>query len=143
MAVTARQRIALVVACAAVLAAGCATAREPQLQRLSEKEAADLWSRARSYEPVGAPAIERIEGESEVTVLCAQVYALKMDTGKGGPIATTCGGSCKLKPGAKFSDCKTSGCLSSGRTCTPLVCEGGCTLSSACKATFVFGLMMP
>jgi len=129
-------RIALILTCVTVLAVGCKPAKMPQLRPLSEQEAADLWNRARSYEPVGQPTVQKIMGDAEVTVICAQSYALRIDTGRGPePVITSCGGSCKLNPGAKFADCKTSGCLSTGKTCSPLKCEGGCTLSSACKPT--------
>ena len=134
---------ALIIAFAAVIATSCKPAPMPQLHMLSDQEAADLWKQAESFEPIGKASVQRIPHEGGLTVVCGQAYMLRMSGGRpGSQVVTSCGGSCKLKPGATFDDCKTSGCLASGQSCTPLNCEGGCTLSEACKPTFSFGFAM-
>ena len=123
------------------LSAGCAPKQAPQvpqLRVLSEKEADDLWSQTKGYEPAGEPTVRRIPTEDGVRVVCAQTYTLRM-AGGSGSVISVCGGACRLTPGSGFPDCKTSGCLSNGRTCSPLVCSGGCTVSEACKAEMTTG----
>ena len=101
---------------------------------LSEEEALHLLENARVFQPTGEHTVNLREVGNKIAVTCSQPFELRLQPGgpgAGGILA--CGGSCKLKAGAKFSDCKTSGCLRSGNTCTPLVCSGGCVLDKSCK----------
>lgn len=107
----------------------------PALQALSDADAEALWAGTAALTPVGRAIVQRIPVDGGVAVVCSQPYALRLATGRPGGAVIQCGGSCKLKPGATFDQCRTSGCLSNGRTCTPLVCSGGCELSRQCTAS--------
>jgi hypothetical protein len=114
--------------------AGCRGAQAPEIRALSEQEVADLWRQAESREPVGDPLVQQIPTDTGATVITTQVFMLRR--AGGGPstqVILGCGGSCTLTPGGTFEGCKTSGCLASGDSCTPLVCSGTCTVSSPCK----------
>ena len=129
--------------CAIVLSGSCKRAEPPQIRMLSEQEAADLWNRAESHQPMGEAVVRRFQEEGGVvTVLTSQAFMLRMGGGGTGQTVTSCSGSCILNPGATFGDCQTSGCLSTGKSCTPLVCSGGCKVSRACEAGFNFGFAM-
>lgn len=110
-------------------------AAQTGLQALPDAEVERLWAGSASLTPVGPATVQRIPVSGGVAVACSQTYAMRLSTGRPGSVMTSCGGSCKLKPGATFEQCRTSGCMPSGRTCTPLVCSGGCELSSACTAS--------
>ena len=116
---------------------GCSqadTTHDGEARLLSDEEALNLLENARVFQPTGEHSVNLREVGEKVAVTCTQPFELRLQPGgpgAGGILA--CGGSCKLKPGAKFSDCKTSGCLRSGNTCTPLVCSGGCVLDKSCK----------
>lgn len=146
-----RTRILAFVGAACVVAASVTCSKPvekppekaPELKALSEAEATELRNRAESLDPVGEASVRRIEVDNTVTVVCTQTFALRMAGGRpGGGVIDACGGSCKLKPGGTFATCKTSGCLSNGRSCSPLVCEGGCELATACKAEKSVGAVM-
>jgi hypothetical protein len=125
---------ALILIYAAVGLTGCQWKQAQQLRLLSDQEAADIWSRAEGYEPVGDPVVKQLPDEMGActTVVTNQVYMLRMPGGGRAQVMVGCGGSCKTD-GGPLGDCKTSGCLSNGRSCTPLKCSGNCTVSSACK----------
>jgi hypothetical protein len=125
----------------AIFWTGCRSPQTPQVRTLSDQEAADLWNRAESREPVGEPAVRTIRSETGTTVVTTQIYLLRMAGGRpGGQLVTACTGSCLLKPGGTFDDCKSSGCFRSANSCTPLVCSGSCTLSSACNPAQSVGI---
>ena len=133
-------RTTVIIACATVLSVGCTTMKVPEPRALSEQESTELWSRALSYDRIGAADVRKIQGENEVTVVCTQAYSLRAAGGGHlGTAVTVCGGSCQLKPGSTFGSCVTSGCVPSGRSCSPLVCSGGCTVASSCKAEATVG----
>jgi hypothetical protein len=127
----------MIVVCVAVLSAGCGVKKEtPQIRLLSEQEADDLWNKAERREPVGEPVVKTTEDESGTTVTSTQVYMLSMPGGGGSTgLGAVCGGSCI---GGIGSECKTSGCMPSGRSCTPLNCSGTCTLKQACRREAIF-----
>lgn len=133
--------LTLALACSALLSA-CGKAPPPAssptgrgtLKALPAADVERLWASPAALTPVGPATVQRIPVTGGVAVACNQTYAARLGTGRPGGVVVSCGGSCKLKPGATFDQCKTSGCLSSGRTCTPLVCSGGCELSRACSA---------
>lgn len=138
-----RPIITIIIACAAVLSGSCTRADTPQIRMLSEQEAADLWNSAESREPIGEATVRSFPDEGGVvTVITSQMYMLRMADGGSGQTVTSCSGSCILTPGSTFEDCKTSGCLSTGTSCTPLVCSGGCRVSRSCQAAFNYGLVM-
>lgn len=133
---------ALALACAASLGActqapspGPAPGAQARLQALPVADVERLWAGSAPLTPVGPATVQRIPVTGGVAVACSQTYSARLGTGRPGGVVVSCGGSCKLKPGATFDQCKTSGCLSSGRTCTPLVCSGGCELSRSCSAS--------
>lgn len=134
--------VVTVVISLAVLVASCVRppeappATSAEIRALPDAEAAKLWDSDAPREPVGKAVIQNMPIEGGVAVVCTQAFSARMAGGGGGTagLLAGCGGSCKLKPGATFEQCVTSGCLSNGRTCSPLVCSGGCELSMACKA---------
>ncbi len=131
----------VIIACAALFSAGCSTtAKPPEVRVLSEKQAADLWSRAASYEPMGAADVRKFQSATGVDVVGSQAYLMRMSGGGSGTSVTVCGGSCQLTSGGTFGSCVTSGCTPTGRSCTPLVCSGSCTLSSSCQAQASLGV---
>jgi len=137
----ARRLTLVTLVCVVILLVGCAKKQPaPQLRVLSEQEAADLWNKAESREPVGDPVVKTIQGDNGTTVTTSQAYMLRR-AGGGGPggLVTVCGGSCTLNPGGTFGGCQTSGCFPAGNTCTPLVCSGSCKLASSCQAEAHFG----
>jgi hypothetical protein len=131
--------ITAIIAANALLSAGCMT-KAPEVRVLSDQQAADLWSRAASYQAVGAAEVRRTQTENGVNVTCSQAYSMLMRGGGSGTTVTVCGGTCLLKSGGTFGACVTSGCMPSGGTCTPLVCSGSCTLSSSCRAEATIGV---
>jgi hypothetical protein len=110
---------------------------------LSEAEALKLIETAEVRETVSERQVDLRQVDDQVLVNCSQEVRFFQKPGRpgGGGGIIACGGACKLNAGAKFADCKTSGCLVSNGKCTPLVCSGGCTLSRACKSEkpIVFG----
>ena len=133
--------VGAVVVSLAVLVASCASPpkappeKSTGIRALSDAEAAKLWDSDAPRESVGEASIQKIPVEGGLAVVCTQAFsARKIGDGRPGGLIGSCGGSCKLKPGATFGQCVTSGCVSNGRTCTPLVCSGGCELATACKA---------
>ena len=124
----------LILISAAMGSTGCQWKHAQQVRLLSDQEAADIWSRAEAYEPVGAPVVKQLPDDTGActTVVTNQVYMLTMPGGGRAQIIVACGGSCNTG-GGPLGDCKTSGCLSNGKSCTPLKCSGNCTLSRACK----------
>lgn len=124
--------------CVAVLSAGCARQKElPQIRALSDQEADDLWNKAERQEPVGEPVVKTTKDETGTTVISTQMYMLRMPGGSSTGFGAVCGGSCI---GGIGPECKTSGCMPSGRGCTPLTCSGTCTLKQACRREAVIAL---
>lgn len=124
--------------CVAVLYTSCAVKKEaPQIRLLSEQEADDLWSRAASREPVGNPDVKTTQDETGTTVISTQVYMLRMPDGGSTGLGAVCGGSCI---GGIGPECKTSGCMPTGRGCTPLSCSGTCKLKNSCRREAVFAI---
>lgn len=141
--------VVTVVISLAVLITSCAGPREgpsaksTQIRALSDVEVAKLWDSDAPREPIGDALIQNIPVEGGVAVVCTQAFSARMAGGVGPTgLIGSCGGSCKLKPGATFSQCTTSGCRSNGRTCSPLVCSGGCELATACKAAKPSGFVL-
>ena len=133
--------VTLIIGCLVVVSSGsCKRAETRQIRIVSGQEAADLWDRAQTREPVGQAITRTFREEGGVlTVVTSQTYMLRMAGGETGGTVSSCSASCILNPGATFDDCKTSGCLSTGKTCTPVVCSGGCRVSRSCQATFDYG----
>lgn len=132
--------ITAILFCTAVLTAGCAHKQVVQMHALSDQEAADLWTRAETKEPVGKAVVRMDTGSDGVTtVSTTQTYALRMIGGGSNGLATVCGYSCTPRPGSGPGSCKTSGCLPSGNSCTPASC-GDCTQSSPCRVESTFGI---
>jgi hypothetical protein len=123
----------ILVSAVAVGLTGCQKQTQ-QLRLLSDQEASDIWNKAVAYEPVGGPVVKQLPDDTGacMNVVTNQVYMLTMPGGGRTQIMVGCGGGCKTD-GGPLGDCKTSGCLSNGRSCTPLKCSGNCTVSSACK----------
>lgn len=139
MAAKASRLTTVIIVCIAVLSAGCAKEKVTQIKVLSEQEAADLWSRAESNQPIGKAVVRRIPGETGTTVVTTQAYMLRMQGGGSTGVVTACGFSCIAPAGTSPGDCKTSGCEPSGNSCTPASC-GACTPSQPCKAEASFGI---
>jgi hypothetical protein len=129
----------LIVSGVAVLLIGCSREKATQIKVLSEQEAADLWSRAESNQPVGKASSRKILGDTGVTVVTTQAYMLRMRGGGSNGIVTACGFSCIAPAGTSPKDCQTSGCEPSGNTCTPASC-GSCIPSQPCKAESNWGV---
>lgn len=129
----------VILVCVAVLNTSCAMKKEaPQIRLLSEQEADDLWNKAESREPVGEPVVKTTQDKTGTTVTSTQVYMLRMLGGGGSTaLGAVCGGSCK---GGIGPECKTSGCMPAGRSCTPLQCSGTCTLNDACRREAIFAI---
>jgi hypothetical protein len=136
-------RLTLVVLVLTTTLSGCAKKQpDPQVRLLSEQEAADLWNKAESRQPVGEAMVRRFPGEAGTHVTTTQAYALRMANGGGaGSLVTVCGGYCQVTTqGGTTAGCQTSGCVPSGHSCTPLVCSGNCSVSGACRAEATFGV---
>ena len=134
-----RSVIAVIAVCAATLSGCCAKSTATQIRVLSEQEAADLWAQAERYEPIGQADVRRIDGETSTTVVTTQAYMLQNRGGGTTGIVVACGFACVAPPGKKPSDCVTSGCKISGKSCTPASC-GGCTMSQPCQPTTAWGI---
>jgi hypothetical protein len=115
------------------------TEKATEIRALSDAEAAKLWDSDAPRQAIGEATIQNIPVEGGVAVVCTQAFSARLAGGGPGGVITSCGGSCKLKPGATFGQCITSGCRSNGKTCSPLVCSGGCELATSCKATKASG----
>ena len=143
MAAKAGRLVTVIIACIAVLSAGCARAKVAQVKVLSDQEFADLWNRAAGHEPVGKPVVRRMPDEKGMTTVTTQVYMFQDPRGgRGVPpggVMVVCGFACIAPEGTKPSECKTSGCEPSGLTCTPASC-GNCTLSQPCKREAGLGI---
>ena len=126
--------------CACVILAGCASPKLPEVRILSDEEASELWDKAESYKPVGEAVTKTFPSSAGTIVTTSQVYSLRMSGRPGLSVVTVCGGSCQLKPGGTFGSCVTSGCVPSGKRCTPLVCSGSCEVSKACSAESSIGI---
>jgi hypothetical protein len=129
----------VILVCAAILSTSCGRKKEvPQIRVLSEQEADGLWDKAEKREPVGEPVTKTTEDETGTTITSSQVYMLTMPGGGGSiGLGAVCGGSCI---GGIGPECKTSGCMPTGRGCTPLKCSGICRLSKACKREAIFSI---
>lgn len=132
--------VAVVVSLAALIASCTGPQKAPpaksaEIRALSDAEVVQLWDSDAPRQSLGKPIIQNIPVEGGVAVVCTQAFSARMPgSGRPNGLIGSCGGSCKLKPGATFGQCITSGCVSNGKTCSPLVCSGGCELATACKA---------
>ncbi len=128
-----RRLTTVILVWAAVLSAGCARQKAPEIRILSDQEAADLWDKAESRERVGEPVVKTVQDGQVTRVITTQVYVLRGPGGRGSTqMVSGCGGSCQVTGTGGTSGCHTSGCLSTGKGCAPLVCSGNCTLSGEC-----------
>jgi hypothetical protein len=110
------------------------TASPAERAPMSQAAAIALLESATIMEPISEKVTTLSDFGDHVGVTCSQEFMLQTKPGgPGGAGVLNCGGSCKLKLGATFRDCKTSGCTRSGNKCTPLVCSGGCELRVQCK----------
>jgi len=133
-----RRLTTVILVWAAVLLAGCARQMAPEIRMLSDQEAADLWDKAESRERVGEPVVKTVQNGQCTTVITTQVYRL----GRSTNLIAACGGGCQVTGPGGPAGCQTSGCFSTGRGCTPLICSGNCTLSHPCKPASNFGVFM-
>jgi len=125
--------------CAAFLVAGCAHKQVAQIRALSDQEAADLWTRAETKEPVGKPVVRTVTDlDGVTTVSTTQSFMLRMKGGGSNGLATVCGYSCQPRPGSGPESCQTSGCMPSGNSCTPASC-GNCAQTRPCRVESTFG----
>jgi hypothetical protein len=124
------------IALVGVILAGCAPRQSavPEVRQLTQEETDKLFDEAKSVEAVGEAMIRStVVGDMTVTTTSQMLIVTRPGGGRE-PVLGFCGGSCKVTvEGGTLGQCKTSGCAPSGRSCTPLVCSGSCTLDRACK----------
>ncbi len=115
----------------------------PEVRMLSAADADKLFDEAEKVEAVGEVAVDsEVVGDVTVTTT-TQVFRIANRGGGTTMALGFCGGQCKVTGEGGLNGCQTSGCAPSGKSCTPLVCSGSCTIDRQCNRERTVGIFQP